>query len=546
MTRRGPLERVRNAREMANAGVLRRAVDAGVLDPRAMRAGLRAAPWLLGRGGSLGWLSQVNALAWPGKPAVIDRAGTLTWREVDARANRLVRALGALGVAPGDTVAMLLRNGREFAECVYACHKSGFTVAPLNTWGKAQELRGVIEHVRPKTLVYDAKHAGQLRDTLPEGKVPLVAVGEGEPLPGAQPYEEMLAGSPDGALGPVTLRRGSRRIVIQTSGTSGRPKGAARSAGAGELQALLAMLSVVPYRRGDVVLIPAPLFHSFGMLTFSISTLLGATMVLPERFDPEDTLRKIDEHRATAASLVPVMVRRTVSLPEDLRGRFDVSSLRILLASGSALTEPLRAAAREVFGDVLYDLYGSTETGWVAIATPEDMRERPGTVGRAVPGVDIAVFSAEGTRLGRGEVGALYIRSNFLFEGYTSGERKDERRGYVSIGDVGRVDDDGYVFVEGRDDDMVVIGGENVYPAEVEQVIERIPGVREVAVLGVPDEEYGHVLAAYVVGSATADEIRSACRRDLASFKVPRTIEVLDELPRTATGKVLKRELVSR
>ncbi|HWC31754.1 MAG TPA: AMP-binding protein [Actinomycetota bacterium] len=545
MTRRNPIERVRSARRLASAGVLRRAVDAGFLDPRSMRAGLRASPWLLGRGGSLGWLSQVNALARPGKPAVIDRGGTLTWREVDARANRLARGLGGLGVAPGDTVSLLLRNGREFAEAVYACHKRGNVVAPLNTWAKAQELRGVLEQVRPKALLYDGRHAAELRDAVPEG-TRLVEIGDGGELPGVEPYEALLARQEDGHLSPVTLRRGSRRLVIQTSGTTGRPKGAARAAGAGELQALLARLSVVPYRREDVVLIPAPLFHSFGMLTLSIASLLGATMVLPESFEPEQTLQLIDLHRATAASLVPVMIRRTVSLPDEVRSRYDVSSLRILLASGSALTEPVRAAAREVFGDVLYDLYGSTETGWVAIATPGDMRARPGTVGRPVPGVDVAVFSRDGKRLGHGEVGALYIRSNFLFEGYTSGERKDERRGYVSIGDVGHVDDRGYVFVEGRGDDMVVVGGENVYPAEVEQAIERVAGVGEVAVVGIPDEEYGHVLAAYVVGTASEDLIRETCRRDLASFKVPRRIEVLDELPRTATGKVLKRELVRR
>ena len=537
------VRRFRELRRVANGRLLRRFLDAGFLDARAMAAGARASPWLVGRGGSLGWLAQRNALAFPGKTAVHDRAGSLTWKEIDARSNRLARALAAIGVAPGDTVSLLLRNGREFAESVYACHRSGFTVAPLNTWGKSQELRGALEQLGPRALIYDALHAGQLRGVETDGIAMIGAGEEGDAPPGSEPYERLLAATSDAPLRPVTLRRGSRRLVIQTSGTTGRPKGAARAAGPGELQALISLLVVVPYRRDDVVLIPAPLFHSFGMLTFSVATLLGATMVLPERFDPEDTLRQIDESHATAASLVPVTIRRTISLPEEVRRRYDVSSLRILLASGSALTESLRDAAREVFGDVLYDLYGSTETGWVAIATPEHMRARPGTVGRAVPGVDVAIFSPEGQRLGAGDVGALYVKSNFLFEGYTSGERKDERDGYVSIGDVGHVDDDGYLFVEGRDDDMAVIGGENVYPAEVEQTIERVPGVREVAVVPIPDEEYGHVLAAFVVGSATADEIRRACESELASFKVPRRIEVLDELPRTSTGKVLKREL---
>jgi fatty-acyl-CoA synthase len=287
------------------------------------------------------------------------------------------------------------------------------------------------------------------------------------------------------------------------------------------------------------------MFHSFGLATFVVSAALGTTMVLPERFDPEDSLRLIEQHRATAASFVPVMIKRILALPDEVKARYDLSSLRVILASGSAISPELRAGAADLFGSILYDLYGSTEIGWVTIATPDDMKAKPKTVGKPVPGIGIAVFSDQGQKLGADQTGELFIKSDILFEGYTSGETKDERDGYMSIGDVGHTDEDGHLFIEGRADDMVIVGGENIYPIEIEATIEAIDGVEEAAVLGVSDEEYGEVLAAFIVGSASKDKVAKICKAELASFKVPRRIEKLKELPRTSTGKVIKRELLA-
>jgi acyl-CoA synthetase (AMP-forming)/AMP-acid ligase II len=270
------------------------------------------------------------------------------------------------------------------------------------------------------------------------------------------------------------------------------------------------------------------------------------TIVLPSKFDPEDCLRAIEDNHVTAASFVPVMIRRIVSLDADKQKAYDLSSLRIVLASGSVLSLDLKKAAMELFGEVLYDLYGSTEAGWVAIATPEDIRTKPKSLGQPVDGIEVAIFDADGNKVETGETGDIYIKSDVIFEGYTSGDSKHQRDGYISIGDVGHLDHDGHLYIESRGDDMVVIGGENVYPIEVEEVIEAIQGVSEVTVLGVEDDEYGQVLAAFVVGSASPHEIEQACRADLASYKVPKKIEILDELPRTSTGKVLKRDLASR
>jgi fatty-acyl-CoA synthase len=524
---------------------LARLKQANAVDPRNLVGLGYALPWLLMRGPSLGITSQMHSVAIGDKPAIYDRDGMLTWREVDRRANQAAHLLEARGIGPADRVACLLRNGREMVDLALATQKLGVVACPLNTWAKPKELKATLRGAAPKVLVYDTAHAEQVKECAPPGIQLLYVGNEGDALDGSDPYTQELGRQLSSPPSPFTRDRGSPKVIIHTSGTTGTPKGAARNSSAAGISALANLLGVVPYRRDDVVYCPAPMFHSFGLATFTFATVLGATMVLPEKFDPEDSLRLIDEHRATAASFVPVMMRRIVSLDDEVKARYDLSSLRLVMASGSVLSEDLRRAAIEVFGDVLYDLYGSTEIGWVAIATPADMRARPKTVGKPVEGIDVAVFSPEGARMPPGETGELYVKSEVLFEGYTSGEKKAEREGYMSIGDLGRIDEEGYLYVESRTDDMVVVGGENVYPIEVEQVIEDVAGVDEVTVFGLDDDEYGQVLVAFAVGSASADDIRKACEAELASYKVPRRIEVVDELPRTSTGKVLKRELIA-
>ncbi len=523
---------------------LKRLLAAGALDARSPIALGATLPWLIGRGPSLGIVCQMNAIAIGNKVAIHDRNGSLTWRQLDYRVNRAAHALRKNGAAPGDKVALLLRNGREMAEVTFAAQKTGVIACPLNTWAKTKELQAVMANVAPTLVVYDTAHADQVRESAPEGTT-LVFVGDGSAaLPGSLSYEELLDANPPAPPAPMTGDRGSARIIIQTSGTTGTPKGASRDASAAGMGALANLLGSVPYRRDDAILCPAPMFHSFGLATFTFASALGASLILPERFDPEQSLALIAQHRATAASFVPVMLRRIVSLPDEVKARYDVSSLRIVMTSGSALSRDLKLAATELFGEVLYDLYGSTEAGWVAIASPEVIRSHPSSVGRPVDGIEVAVFSPEGDRLGPNETGELYVRSNVMFDGYTSGDSKDERDGFMAVGDLGRLDDNGLLYVEARTDDMVVVGGENIYPIEIEGVIEAIPGVDEVTVMGVPDEEYGEVLAAFVVGSVKPDKIKQTCKKELASYKVPKRIEIIKELPRTSTGKVVKRELL--
>ncbi len=514
------------------------------MDPKAPIAIARALPWLIGRGPSLGVVSKMHSVVLGDKPALHDAQGTLSWKELDLRANRVANMLAALGMTGSDRVATVLRNGREQVEVILGAQKAGFVACPLNTWAKRPEMSAILEQAAPKVLIYDPRHADQVHEVVTDG-IALVAIGEGDGRADVS-YDDLLDAASPAPPAPFVRGAGSPRVVIHTSGTTGKPKGASRDASAAGLGSLANLLGRVPYHRDDVVFCPAPLFHSFGLATLTFAAALGSTIVLPDRFDPEESLRWIDRYRATAAAFVPVMLRRVVSLDDAARARYDLSSLRIVMASGSVLSDDLRSAVADLMGQVLYDLYGSTEVGWVAIATPEDMRTRPQTVGRPVDGIDVAVFAADGRRLGAGETGELFVKSEVLFEGYTSGEAKDEREGYMAIGDLGHFDEDGYLYVESRSDEMVVVGGENIYPIEVEQVIESVDGVDEVTVLGVADDEYGEVLAAFVVGRASVDEVRARCEAELASYKVPKRIEVLAELPRTSTGKVVKRDLIAQ
>jgi acyl-CoA synthetase (AMP-forming)/AMP-acid ligase II len=523
---------VRQLGSLLDPKLLSRLRDAGAFDPRTTLGAIGTLPWILGRGPSLGILTQIHATARGGETALIDRDGSLTWAELDARANRLAHALEAMELGKGDRVATLLRNGRESIEAMIACQKLGLEVAPLNTWAKPKELRTILERSEPAILIYDPKHEEQVRE----------ALGEEPSEQGCFDYESLIAEQPPSQPSPIGARGGGR-ILIHTSGTTGKPKAASRSASGKAAFAFLQVLAVVPYRQDDVIVCPAPLFHSFGLLTMTIWAAVGATIVLPEKFDPDDTLELVEASQATALSLVPVMIRRILSLSEQDR-QHDLSSLRLLLASGSAMGPDLRKKTMELFGDVLYDLYGSTEAGWVAIATPEDIRAEPETLGKPVPGVDVAVFSEDKQRLDTGESGTLYIKSDLVFEGYASGEDTEEIDGYLSIGDMGHLDDEGRLFVEGRGDDMVVVGGENVYPAEIEEVIDGIEGVEDVAVAGIKDEEYGEVLAAFVQGSVDPDQVKQVCKQELASFKVPKVVEIVDDMPRTSTGKIKKQELI--
>jgi fatty-acyl-CoA synthase len=339
------------------------------------------------------------------------------------------------------------------------------------------------------------------------------------------------------------------RYVILTSGTTGTPKGAQRSQPEG-LSALAALFSKIPRRYGETVMIAAPLFHSWGFLHFMLSLPTAATMVLRAKFDPEQTLKAVAEHRARVLAVVPVMMQRILALPDEVKRRYDLSSLEMTAASGSALPGELATRWMDEFGDNLYNLYGSTEVAWASIATPEDMRAAPGTAGRPPRGTVIRIVDEDGNDVETGETGRLFIGNQLSFEGYTGGGDKEHLGDLLSSGDVGHFDDDGRLFIDGRDDEMIVSGGENVFPREVEDLLADHEAVAEAAAIGVEDEDFGQRLVAFVVKAdgkdASEEDLKGYVKQNLAGYKVPREIVFLDELPRNATGKVLKRELAER
>jgi acyl-CoA synthetase (AMP-forming)/AMP-acid ligase II len=335
--------------------------------------------------------------------------------------------------------------------------------------------------------------------------------------------------------------------VILTSGTTGTPKGAQRSSPE-SLAPLAAMFSRIPLRAEEKTVIAAPLFHSWGFAHFMLGLSLNSTYVLRRKFDPEGTLSDITERDASALVVVPVMMQRILQLDEETLDRYELPSLRVTAASGSALPGQLATEWMDHFGENLYNLYGSTEVAWATIATPADLRAAPGTAGKPPRGTVVKIVDAEGdSELPAGETGRVFVGNEMAFEGYTGGGGKDLYQGLLSSGDVGHFDDHGRLFIDGRDDEMIVSGGENVFPREVEDLLAGHDAVREVAVIGVDDEEWGQRLKAFVVlcegEELEYDEVKAYVKTNLAGYKVPREVEFVDELPRTSTGKVLKREL---
>ena len=339
-------------------------------------------------------------------------------------------------------------------------------------------------------------------------------------------------------------------MVLLTSGTTGTPKGAKQSGGNAGIGTLKAILDRTPWRAEETVVIVAPMFHAWGFSQLIFAASMACTVVTRRKFDPEATLDLVDRSRATGLIVVPVMFDRIMELPDDVRNRYSGRSLRFAAASGSRMRPDVVTAFMDRFGDVIYNNYNATEAGMIATATPSDLRAAPDTAGRPAGGTEIRILDPEFNELPAGEVGGIYVRNDTQFDGYTSGSTKDFHAGFMSSGDVGYLDEAGRLFVVGRDDEMIVSGGENVYPIEVEKALAAHPDVAEAAVIGVDDEQYGQRLAAFVVlgpdSSATVETLKQHVRENLANYKVPREIAVLDELPRGSTGKILRAELQSR
>ena len=527
------------AYELGNVKVL---IDAGVVRPmrpdRLFHVLRTLQKW--GRSPAAGAISLANR--YPDGTMIVDELGTLTYSEVDTRTNALAHGLSDAGLVEGDGVGVMCRNHRGFIEATIALSKLGADALYLNTAFAGPQLTEVVQREKPKALIFDEEFYGLLEEAGHRRK--RFVAWHDEPTADDPTLDGLMA---DGDPSDVVPPEREGRAVILTSGTTGTPKGASRG-NPETLDPVVSYLSKIPLKARDTVHIAAPLFHSWGFAHFSLGLILGMPYVLRRKFDPEACLAEVARARADALAVVPVMMQRILDLPEETIRKYDTSSLKVVAASGSALPGDLATRWMDQFGDNLYNLYGSTEVAWATIATPADMRAAPGTAGRPPRGTIVKLYDEKGVEAKPGETGRIFVGNEMLFEGYTGGGSKDVIGNLMATGDVGRFDDGGRLFVEGRDDEMIVSGGENVFPKEVEDLLSRHDAVSDVAAVGVDDKDFGQRLRAFVVlesgKKATEDDLKGYVKQNLAGYKVPREIVFIDELPRNATGKVLKRELV--
>ncbi len=542
--RPGPLEL---ARELA--GGLTTIAASGTVRPvrpdRLARALLAARRY----GGSYGFALAAAAALHPERAAVIDELGSITFAELDGQARSLAGALHRdFGLRASQRVAILCRNHRGYVLATAAVARLGCDIVPLNTDFAGPQLADVLAREEVAAAIHDEEFEAVFDAAGFDGT--RILAWHTDELPDERPTLQRLVelAAPDA---PRPAEAG--RTIMMTSGTTGTPKGATRTVSPRALPALalaglldLSRFKPTP-RSGDPLVVAPPLFHLYGQIGLMLGALLGSPIALRRRFDPEAVLEQIETHRAGVLLAVPTMLARIVDLPPERRERYDTSSLTMVTSGAAPLSAELATAVMDQFGEILFNGYASTEVGAVTLATPADLRAAPGTVGRPVAGVTVRLLDDEGLEVPRGETGRIFVGSPLLFDGYTGGGGKQVIDGLMSSGDVGHFDGRRRLFIDGRDDDMILSGGENVFPQEVEDLLLAHPAVADAAVFGVPDSEFGQRLAAKVVlqpdAHATEDELREHVRARLARFKVPREIEFVEALPRTSTGKLQRRKL---
>lgn len=475
------------------------------------------------------------------EPAIIDDSGTTSFAQLRTRTLSIAQGLRAAGVGPGHNVGILARNHRGFVEATSAAAILGADSLYLNTGFAGPQLADVLEREGAGTLIYDEEFT-EIADQGANKLQRFLSWCDGDPV---VPTLDHLAreNAPEAPPRPDKLGRST----ILTSGTTGTPKGANRSGAGSDPTTAIGFLERMPYRVGETMLICAPTFHAWGLVNFGMASLFANTIVFQRRFDPERVLQDIEKHRVGAMAVVPVMLNRILALDPAIIAKYDTSSLRIVGCSGSALPGELALRWMDTFGDNLHNMYGSTEVSVTSIALPAELRAAPGTAGRPPLGTTVRIYDDNDRPVPNGTTGRVFVGNSLQFEGYTGGGTKKMLDGLMSIGDVGHFDENGLLFVEGRDDDMIVSGGENVFPSEVEDLLSDHPALLEAAVIGATDETFGQRLIAFVVLNPGArfseDEAKEHVKSHLARHKVPRDVVFLDEIPRNASGKVLKRVL---
>ncbi|MDV6014659.1 AMP-binding protein [Haloechinothrix sp. LS1_15] len=520
------------ARVLAGSGLAGQARPAAL--PRMARA-LREA------GTSPATLVAVAAAHRPETTAVIDDRGSLDYAGIDEAGARLATGMaGHFGESRIRSVGVMCRNHRGFVIATLAAGRLGAGLLYLNTDFSAPQLAQVCERMRADVIVADEEFLPRL-EGLGVGVIVAWQDSADNDLPSV---DELVASNP--RYRPAR-RVSSRPITLLTSGTTGAPKGAPRKPNPlATLGPVATLLQRSRLRAGDPVLIGPPLFHGFGIALWALAAFLRSPVVLRRRFDPETVLADTQAHRVACIAAVPAMLQRILGLDEATMARYDSTSLHTVLSGAAPLPPALATRFMDAFGEVLYNGYGSSEVGIATIATPAELRAAPGTVGTPSIGTPVRVLDAEGRPVPQGGSGTIFVGGPLVFSGYAGGGGKEMVDGLMTTGDVGYFDAAGRLHVQGRTDDMIISGGENVYPQEVEDVLTRHSAIVDAAVIGVDDEEFGQRLVAYVVPHRQwpgAAELAAYVKDNLARYKVPREFVEVDELPRNPTGKVLRTRL---
>ncbi|MCD9155221.1 AMP-binding protein [Aeromicrobium duanguangcaii] len=487
--------------------------------------------------------SGVNAAAkrYPKQVAIVDDAGEITYEDLVAQINQYTEVLRDRGLQPGDSVAVLARNHRYLVIALIAVVQLGGRVLLLNTMSSRAQLTDLAEREGAELLILDQEFLPLVEDVR---RSRLMLAWADADAPGDLPsIESSTVGKPSGDQ-PLPAKHGE--MIIFTSGTTGLPKGAKRKE-PDDLKPVLAFFGSIPYRSNSVVAIGAPLFHSWGLINLGFGLSTCPTFVFRRRFNPEQTLQDIEKYKVEVLVVVPLMLQRMVKADPQVVKNTDVSSLKITASSGSALAGDLALHYMDMFTDSIYNFYGATETSWITIADPKDLRAAPGTAGRVPWRTTVKILDHDGNEVPQGDIGVIHVVNDMPFGGYTDGRNKSFHSGLMDSGDLGYFDEEGRLFVAGRDDDMIISGGENVFPRELEDCLVEHPEVADVVVTGIADPEWGQRLAAYVVrkegSDVSADELVQFAKDNVARSAVPRGVMFLESLPRNPTGKVMKRQL---
>jgi len=502
----------------------------------------------------------IYAQSQPGKPAVIDdkpdgSVVTWTYAGLEAQANRVANLLLSLGAGPGSKVLWCGPNSPEVVAVMNATRKISAVAVPLNYRLTPEEASYVINNCDAGIAYVDYEYApmfAALRGQLEKVRH-IIAVGG--PAPEGMLTDADIAAAPasEPDAGDTAGAAGLGGSMIYTSGTTGKPKGAVRAKGP-DPEIVMALLTLFGYRPDDVYITSGPLYHSGPSAFMGMAGLCGQTIIVQRKFDPEDWLRLVDKYKVSSTFSAPVVVRMVCALPREVKDRYDRSSMRVMVANAAPWSYALK---KEYVADFppesLFEIYGSTELGVDTVLMPADQMRKPGSCGKPAPGIEITLFGEDGaevTGTGPDHTGEVFIRSRSTFDTYYKNDASyaaNTRGDFHTVGDIAYRDDEGYLYICDRKSDMIISGGMNIYPAEIEAALEQHPGIYDVAVFGIPSQEWGEVVHATVVlspgSSLTGEEIRAFARDHLASYKVPRSVDFADELPRTGSGKLLKRQL---